>query len=66
MTEEQAYYKGFEDGLRAFAWWSDGEEFVGTCGWTLRRALQEITELSTYLPPKEIHTANASAGKVKP
>lgn len=53
MTNEEIYKQGFEDGLRVFAWWKNGQEFVGTRGWTLQRALKEMTELATYLPPKE-------------
>jgi len=27
------------DGLRAYAWWKDGVEYVGTCGQTLKGAI---------------------------
>ena len=44
-TEQKAenkrqYRKGYEDGLRAYAWWKDGVEYVGTCGTTLEQALK--------------------------
>lgn len=29
----------WERGVRAWAWWKDGEQFVGTCGTTLKAAL---------------------------
>lgn len=30
---------GFERGVRLYAWWKDGVEYVGTCGKTLKEAL---------------------------
>lgn len=64
MTQQdlQAIYKqGFIDGLTAFAHWKDGDQLVGTCGWTLKKALEEIETLSTYkklqeMPPEEVPT----------
>ncbi len=38
---KQAFQSGFEQGLRAFAWWKDGVQYVGTCGATLEQALKE-------------------------
>ena len=32
--------KGYERGLRAFAWWKDGVQYVGTCGTTLKEAIK--------------------------
>jgi hypothetical protein len=38
-----AYYQaGLEEGIRRFAHWKDGEQFVGTCGKTLKAALKEL------------------------
>ena len=37
-----SYQKGLEEGLRMFAWWKDGVQYVGTCGTTLAEALKEI------------------------
>ena len=31
----------YEDGLRAFAWWKDGVQYVGSCGTTLEKALED-------------------------
>jgi hypothetical protein len=28
------YQRGYLEGLRAYAWWKDGVEYVGTCGQT--------------------------------
>ena len=43
---KMAYAQGLEEGLRMYAWWKDGLEYVGTCGTTLAaaiaRALKEI------------------------
>jgi len=47
------YKKGFQDGLYCFAWHGkDGLE-VGTCGTTLKGALEKIEELFNYDPPEE-------------
>ncbi len=51
MSEQSAYDKGFQDALRCFAHWRDGAEFVGTCGMTLARAIEERHRLHTYDPP---------------
>ncbi len=51
MTVEEAYRKGFVDGLQTFAWWKDGVEYVGTCGTTLREAITNVLGLWNYLPP---------------
>jgi hypothetical protein len=34
--------RGIKIGLRQFAWWKDGVEYVGTCGCTLERAIQDV------------------------
>jgi hypothetical protein len=53
MTIEEAYKKGFEDGLTAYAWWKDGTQFVGSCGTTLKEAKTKADESWNYDPPKE-------------
>lgn|GEM_PF-5997277 len=35
------YQKGIKDGIRQFAWWKDGVQYVGVCGMTLKKALEE-------------------------
>ena len=39
-----SYYNGIKDGVRRFAWWKDGIQYVGTCGNTLANALKEIED----------------------
>ena len=41
MTCKRAYSRGYEEGVRAYAWWKDGVQYVGTCGKTLEQALKE-------------------------
>ncbi len=53
MTNEEAYKKGFLDGLQTFAWWEDGVETVGTSGIALAKAVEQAPDLWNYLPPKE-------------
>lgn len=37
-TEE--YRRGFIDGLKEYAWWKDGVQYVGSCGTTLEQAIE--------------------------
>ena len=39
---DEIYRKGWKDGVTLFAWWAEGEQQVGTCGTTLKKALTEI------------------------
>ncbi len=36
----EVWLKGYIEGLRAYAWWKDGTQFVGTCGTTLEEAIE--------------------------
>ena len=47
----EAYYEGVRRGIRLFACWKDGEQFVGTTGCTLKQAIEEVDhkEKATYL-----------------
>ena len=38
---EKRYREGYEAGLRAYAWWKEGTEYVGSCGTTLKQALKQ-------------------------
>ena len=40
IKEGIAYIEGVKFGLYAFAWWIDGTQYVGTCGTTLKEALE--------------------------
>lgn len=33
---------GLREGIRRYAWWKDGVQYVGTCGTTLKKALDDI------------------------
>ena len=37
-----AYSDGFIAGLKEFAHWKDGTQYVGTCGKTLNQAVEEF------------------------
>jgi hypothetical protein len=45
-----AYKKGFVDGLTAFAWSKDGQQLVGTCGTTLKEAIDKVETTWNYKP----------------
>lgn len=34
--------EGIIEGMRRFAWWKDGTEYVGTCGTTLAQAIEDV------------------------
>jgi hypothetical protein len=36
------FYNGMREGVREYAHWRDGEQYVGTCGTTLAQALERI------------------------
>ena len=38
----EEYHEGLKEGLRRFAWWESGQQFVGTCGTTLSDALAKV------------------------
>lgn len=38
---EAAYLSGMRRGIRLFAWWKDGVQYVGTTGKTLKEALED-------------------------
>lgn len=40
--EIKAYYEGIKDGIRMYAWWKDGMQYVGTTGRTLLEAHAEV------------------------
>ncbi len=37
-----AYKNGIIDGIKRYAWWEDGKQYVGTHKKTLEQAIQEI------------------------
>lgn len=36
---------GMKEGIRLYAWWKDGLQYVGTTGMTLKEALEEIDKV---------------------
>ncbi len=34
---------GFRESLKQYAWWKDGVQYVGTCGTTLKKALEDAS-----------------------
>ena len=45
------YLVGFIAGLTAYAWWNHGTQYVGTCGTTLKRAIERAIQESPIRPP---------------
>lgn len=40
----QAYHEGLRDGIRQYAHWRDGTQYVGTTGRTLQQALDSVNQ----------------------
>ncbi|NBT49382.1 MAG: hypothetical protein EBT07_16490 [Actinobacteria bacterium] len=45
LTQSRAYYKGLREGVKLYAHWRDGAEYVGTTGRRLSEALAEIDQM---------------------
>lgn len=41
---QMAWLQGYLEGLAAYAWWKDGVQYVGSCGTTLKEAVEEAKE----------------------
>ena len=44
LAQSRAYYEGMRDGIRLYAHWRDGVQYVGTTGRTLKQALADIDQ----------------------
>ena len=44
MKHSDDYYEGLREGIRRWAWWKDGEQYVGSTGTKLKKALQDVLE----------------------
>jgi len=40
------FHEGMKEGIKLYAWWKDGIQYVGTTGRTLAEALREAEKLS--------------------
>lgn len=55
-VESPDYIRGLKDGVTMYAWWKDGRQNVGTCGATLKKALEDIDkefQTESYLENQE-------------
>jgi len=44
LAQTRAYYQGIREGLERYAHWSNGTQYVGTTGCTLREAIQSVDQ----------------------
>lgn len=44
LQMSRAYYKGMRDGVSLYAHWSNGTQYVGTTGCTLKQAVTRINQ----------------------
>jgi len=47
QRELEIYRQGIIAGLTQFAWWKDGVQYVGTCGTTLKQAIQDTETIGS-------------------
>ncbi len=53
MDIQEAYDRGFCDGLATYGWMKDGITWVGTCGTKLVTAVAKYRDMWNYSPPEE-------------
>lgn len=44
LSQTRAYYHGLREGMKLYAYWRDGIQYVGTTGKTLSQALDDIND----------------------
>jgi len=44
LAQSRAYYEGLREGIEQYAHWRDGVQYVGTCGTTLKTALERLKD----------------------
>jgi len=49
----KTYFDGVREGIRMYAWWKDGIQYVGTTGRTLEEALKEVDEAEKIFSLKQ-------------
>lgn len=42
LAQTRAYYEGLREGVRMYAYWKEGVQYVGTTGKSLREAIATI------------------------
>lgn len=53
MTNQEAYDKGYIDGMTCFAWHGKNGMEVGTSGLLLKKAIEQRAKNYNYTPPQE-------------
>jgi len=51
QVADESYFKGYLDALYSFAWWKDGSMYVGSTGYTYKKALFELHERFPNVDP---------------
>jgi len=44
-TQSKDFVEGMAEGIKLYAYWKEGEQYVGTTGKTLKKALHELKEI---------------------
>lgn len=60
------YQRGYLDGLWAYAWWKDGEVFVGSTGTTYRRAVEKFLGDGSTVRYRSESAKEESEGRTQP
>jgi len=43
------HFEGLIDGIKMYAWWKDGTQYVGTTGTTLKEAIKRLEDEYTII-----------------
>lgn len=54
IGEDESFWHGLKAGIRAFAWWKNGVQYVGTTGLTLREVFEEIEQFEYESAKKRV------------
>lgn len=56
----ESFWMGIYEGIKAFAWWKDGIQYVGSTGKTLKETLEEIEKMRYKWERKRMEVKNGS------
>lgn len=49
LAQTRAFYQGMREAVRNYAWWRDGQQYVGSTSITLKQALDDIDQMESEI-----------------
>jgi hypothetical protein len=49
LAQTRAFYQGMREAVRNYAWWRDGQQYVGSVNTTLKQALDDIDQMESEI-----------------